>query len=75
MATPQNLIIIPDLHSFIFSVCHNLKQSDVKLVSLLKISFETKCINQKILNIQFKFYQLTQTQKMSLAVSSLVFSG
>lgn len=73
MATPQNLITVPDLYSFIFSVHRNLKQSDVKLVSLLKISFETKCVNLKILNIQFKFYQFTQTQKMSLTVSSLVF--
>lgn len=73
MATPQSLITVLDLHGCNFSVHSNLQQSNVKSESLLKISFETKCINQKILNIQFRFYQLTQIEKASLAVSPLVF--
>lgn len=57
MATPQNLIAVLDLHGSIFSIHSNLKQT-VKLETQLKIIFEDKCINQKILNIMFKFYQL-----------------
>lgn len=48
MATPQNLITVLDLHGYIFSVHSNLKQHNVKLESLLKISFEAKCINHKV---------------------------
>lgn len=66
MPTPQNLITVLDLHCYIFSVHSNLKRSNVKLESLLKISFETKCINHKILHVQFKLYKLTQHKHKKL---------
>lgn len=47
MATPQNLIAVLDLDGCIFSVHRNLKQTNVKLETLLKIIFEDKCINKK----------------------------
>lgn len=53
MATPQNLIAVLDLYGCIFSIHSNLKQMNVKLETLLKISVENICINQKILNIMF----------------------